>query len=124
MTHRQQLIYSLVAQAHTHPTAEEVLGLARRVLPGIGLATVYRSLDLLVREGLVRRIRINGEPDRFDGTLAPHIHVICRVCGAVRDLFVEDIVAQLVAAAGGHEVSCEINIWETCENCKNKLKGD
>ena len=117
MTSRQQLIYNLVAAVRTHPTAEEVLASVRKSQPGIGLATVYRTLNLLAEEGLIRRIPVNGAPDRFDGTLAEHEHVICRRCGRVRDIFLGDIVPGIISAAGGSEVTCQLNIWETCPQC-------
>jgi Fur family ferric uptake transcriptional regulator len=69
-----------------HPTAAWVHRQARRRLPGISLATVYRNLEQLGGEGLVREIHAGGHPARFDGNTGRHYHIRCLGCGRVNDL--------------------------------------
>jgi Fur family peroxide stress response transcriptional regulator len=68
-----------------HPTAEEVLHAVRRELPSLGLATVYRNLETLVREGRASRT-MHPEGARYDGRVDPHHHFICTQCGRVANV--------------------------------------
>ena len=50
------------------------------------LATVYRTLDFLTAEGLIRRVSTTGGIGRYDAKLEPHLHLVCRVCDGIADL--------------------------------------
>jgi Fe2+ or Zn2+ uptake regulation protein len=69
-----------------HPTAAWVHEQARRSLPKIGLATVYRNLKGLAQEGVIREIQGGPGPSRFDGNTGRHYHIRCVACGRVNDL--------------------------------------
>jgi Fe2+ or Zn2+ uptake regulation protein len=55
-------------------------------MASLSLATVYRILDALEREGLVRRVSTTDSAARFDANVDPHQHAVCRICGAMTDL--------------------------------------
>ncbi len=58
----------------------------RRFLPNISLGTVYRNLDVLSKEGSIRKIETCGDQNRFDGDPHDHLHAICLGCGRVKDI--------------------------------------
>src|ERR1700752_1872141 len=82
------MVLDLVCMHCDHPTAESILRDARREIPGISLATVYRTLRLLKEKGLILEFSGGGYPSRYDGTLHAndHEHVRCVACGAVEDV--------------------------------------
>jgi Fe2+ or Zn2+ uptake regulation protein len=60
---------------------------ARRVIPNISLGTVYRNLNFLRDQGLVREIRPGeGSSSRFEGILGPHAHFHCVGCRGLMDI--------------------------------------
>lgn len=66
---------------------QEVLGLARRELPKIGLATVYRTLNAMVGDGRLRPVEMPGEAQRYERAQMPHHHHFqCTGCGRVFDI--------------------------------------
>lgn len=72
---------------HVHLTADDVYGRAQRLLPEISLATVYNTLNELVAMGEVLEISTGEGPKRYDpNTTAPHHHLYCVECGALRDV--------------------------------------
>ena len=85
-TSQRQLILAVLQETDTHPTAEWVYEEARKVMPGIGIATVYRNLKALADAGEVQRITSSGNVERFDGRLDEHWHLQCECCGKIRDL--------------------------------------
>jgi Fe2+ or Zn2+ uptake regulation protein len=70
----------------SHPTAEGVYSSAKKEVPRISLATVYKALEALVASGLAAKLGYGGAPARYDWDLREHYHARCLECGEVRDL--------------------------------------
>ncbi len=83
---QRDLIFQILKDNDIHPTADWIYGEAKRFMPTIGVATVYRNLNLLVELGEVERISIPGEQDRFDVIKGEHYHLKCKRCGSITDL--------------------------------------
>jgi Fur family transcriptional regulator, ferric uptake regulator len=83
---QREVVLTAVRATMDHPTAEWVHRQARRHLPRIGLGTVYRNLQSLAAEGLIREIHTGGQAARFDGNTGRHYHIRCVACGRVNDL--------------------------------------
>ena len=90
MTNQKIKILQHLKSVRTHPTAEMVYAAVKKDLPAISLATVYRNLHQLSREGKVLKLEINGE-FRFDGDVCNHQHFVCTECGRIIDIFHEEI---------------------------------
>ena len=73
-----------------HPTADTVYLHVREEFPNISLGTVYRNLNLLADIGEVIKISTPNGGDRFDGRTDPHYHVVCKCCGNVYDLKMDE----------------------------------
>ena len=68
------------AEAGTHLHPEEVLRQARVIYPGLGRATVYRTLALLTELGLLRQVHLGGRL-RFARIKEGYHHLVCLRCG-------------------------------------------
>jgi Fur family transcriptional regulator, ferric uptake regulator len=86
MTKQRRVILEVLRGMQNHPTADELFWAVRKRLPKVSLGTIYRNLDVLVRQGLVRRLDTTGGQARFDGDLSLHYHVYCLGCGALGDV--------------------------------------
>ena len=100
--------------------------LCRQEYPNISLGTVYRNLSLLVETGEIRKITTDGA-DRFDATLTPHSHFICKSCGCVLDMMIpiEDPVAEVDRLWDEGDVEeCRFEFRGVCKKCrKNKSQA-
>lgn len=86
-TPQREVVLGLVRKCYEHPTADWIHQEARRELPDISLATVYRTLRILKEKGLIHEFSGGASPSRYDGTIHdPHEHVRCVRCGAVADV--------------------------------------
>jgi Fe2+ or Zn2+ uptake regulation protein len=97
-TRQRQAILNLIQQADEHLTAAQVYERVRQVLPTIGFATVYRNLNAMAEEGVVRVIRV-GDVSQYDRRTERHDHVVCRRCGKVADVQLPVPAETLAAAA-------------------------
>ncbi len=122
MTPQREAVLTAVRSSRVHPTAEEIIRQVRETSPGIGVATVYRTLDLLVRHDRVQELRVGDESvTRYDGNTRRHDHVICRECGRVFDIEVSLPTRVVDDAAGQVDVSIEtydLQFTGRCGSCR------
>lgn len=85
-TEQRAAVYGYLAHTSSHPTADDVFLSVRHQMPGISLATVYKSLETLVGCGLAGKLTYSDGSARYDGRTDPHHHVRCVVCGSVADI--------------------------------------
>jgi Fur family peroxide stress response transcriptional regulator len=79
-------IYELLQRTGSHPTASWIYDQLKPEFPDLSMGTVYRNLNILVEQGLVRKIDFGSTFDRYDANTAPHYHFICERCGSITDL--------------------------------------
>ena len=85
-TEQRAAVYRFLHWTDIHPTAEEVFFRVRGELPGISLATVYKSLETLVGCGLAHKLSYGDGSARYDGRTDPHLHARCLTCGRITDV--------------------------------------
>lgn len=86
-TIQKQAVLDAVRQATpSHPTAADIFGQVRPLLPTLSFGTVYRVLHGLVEDGDIVEIRQAGGPAHYDADTQEHDHIICARCGAVGDV--------------------------------------
>jgi Fe2+ or Zn2+ uptake regulation protein len=86
VTRQRRALYATLAARRDHPTAEALYRDLRRRLPDLSLATVYRTLEVLVRAGLAIRLAHASGVARYDARTDAHDHRRCLACGRVEDL--------------------------------------
>jgi Fur family transcriptional regulator, ferric uptake regulator len=86
-TEQRALIREVMGQATRPLTANEVLDLAQEKRAGLGIATVYRTINGLVEEGWLLPVELPGEPARYERReLEHHHHFQCQACRKVFDV--------------------------------------
>ena len=97
---QRETVLRVLRSTDTHPTAAAVCRAVREEIPGVSLGTVYRNLTLLRDEGEIRALSVGDGNEHFDGDTSPHLHLHCRVCGKIEDLFVSDDACRRAGATG------------------------
>jgi Fur family transcriptional regulator, ferric uptake regulator len=96
----------------------EVLTLAKKSVPGLGIATVYRNLSALVKVGWLVPVAMPGEPPRYERAgKGHHHHFHCRRCGGVFEI--EGCPGKLhrLVPRGFKLESHELLLAGLCERC-------
>lgn len=120
-TKQREILLETIRTSETHPTADELFQRIRCELPMISLATIYRNLNYLVEEGIIRRISVPGMPDRFDRCLDAHDHMVCDRCGGIFDFELKmDLGAAIEQAVGGPVRSYSLFVHGCCPNCRDR----
>lgn len=94
----REAILNLLSKTSKHMSAKEIHDTLSCVYPGIGLSTIYRTLELLVRADLLNQINIGDGQSRYefksDEKNEHHYHLICNKCGKIidyKDFFEEEV---------------------------------
>lgn len=85
-TKQREVVFGVLLAKRDHPSADEVFNRAKRMMPGISLATVYNCLETLVACGLVRQVNHERESTRYCPNLAHHAHFHDSETGRVHDI--------------------------------------
>src|SRR4029079_14811935 len=86
ITPQRQLLFALLHENPTHPTAEALFAVASERMPGISLRTVYQTLTDLPAMGELQAFELGAGATRFDPTVDRHQHLVCRSCSTVSDV--------------------------------------
>ena len=109
-----------ISDTKLHPTADQVLSAVRRKFPSISRATVYNTLDVLTKAGMILRLSVDPAATRYDADLGPHAHFRCRICGEVYDIGVRKGKPIDVDADGHLVESVRTYAYGVCADCLEK----
>jgi Fur family transcriptional regulator, peroxide stress response regulator len=85
MTPQRVVIYRALLESEDHPSPEALRDRVKTQLPAVSLATIYKTLDVLVKLGLAAEVPVTGNTKRYDGNMGDHHHLVCSACGSVAD---------------------------------------
>ena len=83
---QRERILELLQSTGRHPTADWVYNELKEEFPNLSMGTVYRNLQILAEEGLVRVIPEPSGRKRYDADTSEHSHIRCIRCGRVGDV--------------------------------------
>jgi Fe2+ or Zn2+ uptake regulation protein len=122
VTAQRTILLETIAHKGGHLTVQEVYAEARKRLPGLNLATVYRTVESLREAELIDWYSPGSEPIRFElrDQENPHGHLVCRKCGAVTDLDLSLVEAfsEDIREASGFQMDCNhLTLQGLCKAC-------
>lgn len=118
---QREAILDFLSKRKDHPTADTVYENVRKEYPNISLGTVYRNLTLLSEMGTIQKLTMGSNiPDRFDFNAVPHYHFMCRRCGKVMDLDMDNLESVNVFAGSHFKGTIEGHVayfFGLCPDC-------
>ena len=126
MTPQREIVLQVfLKQDDKHFSAEEVHKILRDQEYEIGLATVYRTLDLLVELAILQKIEFGDGCSRYELAKATdghhHHHLICHGCGEVMEFsddLLETLEAEIEARCGFQIADHEVKFFGYCSKCQ------
>lgn len=117
MTKYEKAIYDIINASHAHLTANEVFEKLKLRFPTVVLATVYNNLNKICEAGLIRKVSVEGMPDRYD-TIKKHDHLVCKQCGRIVNVALEDLTVPLRDQLGDDFLYYDLKVFFLCSECK------
>ncbi len=127
LTRQRRVVVQVMESAPRHLDANEILELAQQIDAGITQVTVYRTLELLKRHGLIDELdllHLRGHRHYYESHgPRDHIHVACVSCGKVREVespLYEELKHQISRDCGIQITVARTEIGGLCEACRAK----
>jgi Fur family ferric uptake transcriptional regulator len=120
---KRDRILSIFLRQKGHLSADDLCDLVRHEDPGIGRATVYRTLQWMVGAGIARKVDFGEGRSRFEPSFRHprHFHLVCRTCHRSSEFLssdVEGIVEEIAGLRGFEPVQTVLQVYGTCEECR------
>jgi Fur family ferric uptake transcriptional regulator len=118
-TRQRDAIKAAIAASTRPLLPQEILAIARADAPGLGLATIYRNLKLLVAEGAVQVISLPGASPRYESAPSDHHHHFqCTRCDRVYDIPGCPGDLRGLAPRGFTVESHDVTLYGRCSDCR------
>ena len=91
VTPQRLAVFAAVDHLHNHPTVENIVDFVRRYHPNIATGTVYKVLDTLVDNRLVKKVYTEDDVARYDAVTEIHHHLYCHDSNRIEDYMDEKL---------------------------------
>ncbi|HEY4743488.1 MAG TPA: transcriptional repressor [Desulfuromonadaceae bacterium] len=123
-TRQRDIILDIFLSTHQHVSVEDLYLKVKASHPGIGYATVYRTLKLFSEAGLAREILLHDGQTRYEHVLAGehHDHLVCTGCNAIiefEDETIEKLQDEIAARHGFLIRRHKLELYGLCARCRN-----
>ncbi len=126
-TVQRRVIFETVLALDDHPTADTIYETVRARLPGISRPTVYRTLEHLVRMGVITKACHPGHVARFDSRIDLHHHLVCIRCNGLVD-FDHDALDALeipdTSAYAFRVLDYRVQLRGICSSCHDRERKE
>lgn len=122
---RQTILQIFIDRPGEHLSAEDVHRILQSKASGIGLATVYRSLELLFDMAFLQKMDFDDGKARFElnesGGSHQHHHLLCLKCGKVtsfEDDLLDELERSIAEKSGFRIVDHQVKFYGCCRECR------
>lgn len=120
---KRDQILRIFLQQEGHLSADDLFDHVRRQAPGIGRATVYRTLQWMVEAGMARKVDFGEGRSRYEPSWGHprHFHLICSTCHRSSEFLssdIEAVVEEVAAARDFAPAQTVVQIYGQCEDCR------
>lgn len=122
-TNQREAVWEEILSTDEHRDADEIYMAIRQNGISVSRATVYRTIDVLVKNNMVRKLDVGMGPSKFEHKMDAHHHdhIICVKCGRIEEFMVDKIeeLQDRVAEEYGFKLVRHIHqLFGLCEDCQ------
>ena len=124
MTPQRSAICKLLAESEEHPTAAMIYDKLRPQFDSLSLATVYNTLDALVKVGVVNTLGKAGDGSvHYDADTEPHVNLACISCNKIVDIpssHIQQLDDEITSTSGYKLLGARVLYYGLCPECQEK----
>lgn len=123
VTQQKRVLSEVFERAERPLTPGEICEQARKELPAIGIATVYRAIKQFLEDGLIRAVEVPGAAPHYESAARHHHHFfLCQHCKRLFDLVGCVRGVKSLAPEGFRVTQHEIVLYGQCAGCLGEAK--
>ena len=116
-------ILDYMLKEKNHPSADIIYTYLKKSYPNMSFASVYNTLNIFRRTGLVRELFIQDGKVNYDADTSDHHHFICKECHSIYDYFDENLNQQIELKDTGHQIDAySLTYFGICSACLENKK--
>lgn len=122
---RRKILEILIENKDKHVSVEEIYSLSKEKDKTIALPTIYRTMSILEKTGIISKNDFGGGAAKYEFCLETHHHLICERCGKIIEisgLLPDDLSKRLLEEKGFQSKDQRLKIYGYCKDCLNQLK--
>ena len=124
---KRDRILNVFLRQKGHLSADDLFDAVRRDEPGIGRATVYRTLQWMVEADIARKVDFGEGRSRYEASYRHprHFHLICTECHRSSEFLssdVEGLMEEIASARGFSATRAVVQIYGICDDCRTGKK--
>lgn len=96
ITPQRIVIFEAIHKLKNHPTADNIIEYIRKNHPNIAIGTVYKVLDTLIENNLIKKVKTDTDTMRYDSIIEKHHHIYYSDSDKIEDYF-DDNLNELLA---------------------------
>lgn len=126
---RDDILRVLLENKKKHLSAVDIYDLIKKKNKSMGMATVYRTLDLFEEKGIIIKRNFDSDFARYEFTFPEgyeHHHLICKNCGRVieiTDILPSDFKERILKEKGFQSENFSLKVYGYCEDCRQKKES-
>jgi Fe2+ or Zn2+ uptake regulation protein len=119
LTPQRREIIRILSRDMSHPGAVDILRKVRKIVPGISVSTVYYTLEMMKKEGLIRELEYYDTDNRYEINISDHINLVCTRCRKITDFTgnVPSFSKAVAKETGFKPSSMRFEYYGICRNC-------
>ena len=122
LTPQRLAVLKALVNGNHHLTAEQIYQRVRSDFPTTSLATIYKTLAVLIETGQLVELGFSDGSNRYDLVTEAHAHLICVRCKSIIDpegVGVDQLVQQIITRYGYQRVGQRLDIFGVCPQCQS-----
>jgi Fur family transcriptional regulator, peroxide stress response regulator len=122
LTSQRLAVIDALVDDESHPSAGNILKKVRKKIPAISSSTVYYTLGLLKKEGLVKELEFYEMENRYESEMTDHIDLVCLQCGAITNLEMQIPISRgnIENSTGFIPQRMRFEYYGLCSSCNQK----
>jgi Fur family transcriptional regulator, ferric uptake regulator len=120
---KRDRILEVFLRQQGHLSADDLVDIVHREAPGIGRATIYRTLQWMVGAGVARKVDFGEGRSRYEPSYRHprHYHLICNSCHRSSEFLssdIESLIEEVASARSFEPTQQVVQIYGTCDDCR------
>ena len=102
-----------------HINIDEIYENVKEQYPTLSLATIYKNIIVMQENNVIIEVPLNGEKSKYELKKEEHMHLICEVCGKIKDTQITPATKEALVIENFQLKASQINLFGLCQKCQN-----
>ena len=103
-----------------HINIDDIYDSVKKQYPTLSLATIYKNIIMMQDNNVIVEVPMNGEKSKYELKKEEHMHLICEVCGHIKDTEITTATKEVLVIENFQVKASQINLFGLCQKCQSK----